>query len=100
MVLTFLSVFECLVLFCAFGSYSIFEDITIKVLRKYHFKLKLKNYPQKIDEFIVPFCRYEGVSSYRGKNDTGKMVDTIKINDKRWEIIVLNHFMVPFDIKQ
>ena len=38
---------------------------------------------KKKDKLIVLFDRYKGVSPYRAKNDTEKMVDMINKNDIR-----------------
>ena len=39
---------------------------------------------QKIYKFIVPFCRYKGVSPYRAKKNTKKMDDISFQVDIKW----------------
>ena len=59
-------------------------SLTRKLLRYYCFKLKTINYQQKIAEFIVSFSRCKGVSHYRGKNYTEKMVNIFFQVDIKW----------------
>ena len=63
---------------------TVFCMLQTKLLQYYHFKLKTINYRQKIDEFIVLFSRYKGVSPYRRKNDTEKMVKILFQVDIKW----------------
>ena len=48
------------------------------------FQIENGKFIEKNDKFIVSVHRYMGVSPYRVKNDTEKMVDTVNRNDIKW----------------